>query len=200
MEEFDRSFSGCLIDIAGGVLEGVLALGCSVDLKGSYLAPKVRSGRDGAAYFRMGRHDTAQCAIVMSSDGRVGALWLDDFQPLFDSPEYLIEDCALWSEIVGWKYVAVSESDVTMVLEWLGPLSVQDGASTTGASWWRGAGIALVAHPYLSPQRDSRRQVFVLASAGDRYRWARNVLEENGYGERCRLAEELWGTVGTVSG
>lgn len=196
MRVFDRAFSGWVIDSAGGVLEGALALGCSVGHKGGYLPPMLRRGDTGEVYFRMGSHDTAQCAIVMSSDGAVGALWSREFQQLFDSPQHLVEDSALWSELAGWRYVAVLESDPAVVLEWFGPLSLDAAASGQVASWWMGDGLAVVAHPYLTPQSRPRRQVHVLASDDGSHRSARILLEDRGEGRRCRLAEEFWGVVG----
>ncbi|MER6299584.1 hypothetical protein ABT247_08420 [Kitasatospora sp. NPDC001539] len=186
---FDALYGGRVIPVSGGVLAGSLTLGC-----GS--RPVLRRSSDGRLVFQMARHDSAQCAVVMSADGAAGCSWSTEFHPLFDSIEHLIEDCAAWRQIRGWKYVAISDFDPSLVMAAIGDLSLDESASGESAKWWIGGGIAVVSHPYLNPGRGASMQVAVVAASAQHAERVKKTLEAEGLGDRGVTAASLWGAVG----
>lgn len=185
---FDERFGGRVISVIGGVLVGSLTLGCGA-------RPSLWRSAGGEPVFRMAQHDSAQCAIVMSSSGQVGCSWSSEFHPLFDSIEHFIEDCAAWRQIRGWQYVAISDFDPGRVVGAVGAISPDKSASGEIARWWMADGVAVVAHPYLNPGRGSARQVAVLAADTLRSERVKEQLEVAGFGGQGSTAASLSGIV-----
>jgi hypothetical protein len=188
MVRFDERYGGRVIPVSGGVLAGSLTLGCGA-------RPALRRSSGGKPVFQMARHDSAQCAVVMSADGAVGCSWATEFHPLFDSIEHLIEDCAAWRQIRGWKYVAISDVNPSRVVAAIGDISPDESASGESAKWWVEGGIAAVSHPYLNPGRGSSMQVAVLAASAEHAQRVKRALEAEGLGDQGATAASLWGVV-----
>ncbi|MFF4155900.1 hypothetical protein [Streptomyces sp. NPDC001678] len=189
MARFEERYGGLVVPVRGGVLAGSLTLGFGA-------TPAVRRSDDGEPIIRMASHDSAQCAIVMSADGRVGCSWSGEFHHLFDSVEHLIEDCAAWHRIRGWWYAAVSDFDQDLVMSAAGGGALDDSVSGEKAQWRRADGIAVVSHPYLNPGRGASVQVAVLAADALKREWLKRKLESHGFGGQGETAASLLGRVG----
>ncbi|GHI40540.1 hypothetical protein [Streptomyces violascens] len=184
---FDEHYGGRNIPVSGGVLAGSLALGCGTR------PTLLRSTGDGLM-FRMARHDSAQCAIMMSASGQVGSSWSSEFHPLFDSMEHLIEDSAAWHQIRGWHYVAISDFIPSRIVAIIGDVSLDATASGENAKWWLSSKVAIVVHQYLNPGRRSKQVAILAADELEKVR-VEQALEAEGIGDQGSIAASLWGIV-----
>ncbi|WP_152645123.1 hypothetical protein [Kitasatospora griseola] len=180
---FDEHYGGRIIPVRGGVLAGLLTLGTGA-------RPSVLRSTGGEPMFRIGRHNSAQCAIVMSGDGRIGCSWSFEFHPLFDSIEKFIEDCSAWNQIRGWQYVAIADAIPVDIVTAIDDLHPDEFASGEKVKWWTSSRIAITSHPYLNPARSSE-QVAILAASEIESTRIREALERKGYGSQGALAASL---------
>ncbi|WP_328649034.1 hypothetical protein OHS58_17605 [Amycolatopsis sp. NBC_00348] len=187
--EFDSSFGGRVVLIYGGVLEGELELGCGAG------ETVLRRKPDGGLFARVARHDSAQCSIVMATDGRLGCSWSDEFHPLFDSVADFIEDCTRWNLVRTWRYVAIVDADVDSLGEIPALLELEESLSGSLSSWWSGDDVAVVCHCFLNPGREPSRQVMVLTAGDARTSSLRHDLARAGCGERQFLPADIRGRV-----
>jgi hypothetical protein len=156
MAAFDRRYRGISVLSYGGPLEGEVRLGIDGD------RPIWRTP-DGLEVCRFGRHPAIQCAVVISIDGRLGCSWTGEFTPLFDSVVLFIENAAAWAAVRSWRYVAVGDVSVEVVLDRLDSMTVDASASGRLATWWASPDCAMTAQRWLNPGRGSDPQVCVLA-------------------------------------
>ncbi|MBS2965833.1 hypothetical protein KGA66_22470 [Actinocrinis puniceicyclus] len=153
---FKEYYEGHKIQVPGGALEGSIELTCGPD-------PKIRESSNGERFFRVAKHDTAQCSIVMSLSGIIGCSWVDEFHPLFDSIGKFVEDCAAWNDHRGWTYVATVDGPEKELISLFGDFRLDRGASGDLSKWWIRQDIAIVSHPYLNPSRGGGKKVTLLA-------------------------------------
>lgn len=158
LEPFNLIYAGLRFPVLGGQLTGEMRLG----LQGSNNVWRASSE---ILLARMAAHDTAQCALVLSADGRFGCSWTGEFTPLFDSIGLMMEDTAVWGGLQGWSYVAFLDVLVEDVLGVLGALSMDPSASGNLSQWWFGEDVAVSVSPYLNPARGDNPCTTILAKS-----------------------------------
>jgi hypothetical protein len=182
-----QRFRGISLTVAGGPLEGTLTVGT----RGSRPFWRTESG---TLVVRVGKHDSAQAAMVMSSDGTFGCSWSFEFTPLFDSFEAVVEDAAAWASLEGWRHVSVLAADPATVVQAIPGLEPDTAASGELSQWWTGDGVAVSAAPFLNQRRSSFPQVSVLAESTRKCAELRRTLPADLI-EKGSVAADLHGEV-----
>jgi hypothetical protein len=175
LEPINSMYSGLKFPVLGGQLAGEVRLG----LHGSNNV--WRAGSD-VLLARMAAHDTAQCALVLSADGRFGCSWTGEFTPLFDSIGLMLEDAAVWGGLQGWSYVAFLDVLVEGVPGVLADLSRDPSASGNLSQWWIGEDIAVSVAPYLNPARGDKPCTTILAKSAPAAAKVMRELDGVGFG------------------
>jgi hypothetical protein len=158
LEQVDARFSGLQFPVLGGQLAGTMRLGLSGQNNVWRAAVDILVAR-------MATHDSAQCALVISSGGQFGCSWSGEFTPLFDSVDSMLEDVAVWGSLPGWRYVAFLDVELEGVRGAIGDLTADPDASGDLSQWWFGDGVAVSMMPYLNPRRSELSQITVLAES-----------------------------------
>src|SRR5689334_24254918 len=129
VEDFERVYRGVSVRCPDGPFEGTVELGVT--------GPQpVWQTPDGLEIFRCATHPSLQCGIVASIDGRFGSSWTDEFNPLYDSVELFLKDAAVWRSVEGWRYVAMGDMRVDVVVEALGGLAADPVVAGDLVQWW----------------------------------------------------------------
>lgn len=158
LDTLNSRYGGLRVPVLGGQLEGMIRLGFSG-------RPDSVWEGSGLLMARFAEHDTAQCALVVASDGRFGCSWAGEFSPLFESLEAMFEDVAVWGSLRGWRYVAEGDFPADEVCRVLGDMESDPVANGWLARWWFGQGLAVSAAAYLNSRRSSHPLVTVLGES-----------------------------------
>lgn len=191
LDEINLAYGGLEFTVADGALAGRIGVGS---------APSPRAWRYAHQEYalRVARHDVLQCALALSSTGRIGSSWDFDFWPLFDSMEHVIENAAMWNEVRGWSFVAVAECPPEVILSQLAetPLALDETASGDLAQWWFSRECAVCVERFLNPNRSNLPQVSVLARTNSAGAHVKSLLQGLASDPRVHVVTERQRIVG----
>ncbi|MEU7752060.1 hypothetical protein [Micromonospora sp. NPDC049171] len=112
--------------------------------------------------------------------------------------ESFIENAAAWGDVQGWRYVAVGDLPLDLVLDTFDELTPDVRASGQFSGWWTAQDLTVIAQRYLNPARSRHPQVSVAARTPGGQEQARHRLAVAGAEEIAFKAAELSGTVSTL--
>jgi hypothetical protein len=171
VNSIERRYAGRGFPVLGGELEGRMTMSVRRPVS-------VWPVEGGLEVVRIAGHETAQCSLVVASDGRFGCSWnRRNFVPLFDSLNLLFEDVAVWGSLQGWHFVGhISEADPARYAAAVGGLSPDASARGFLSGWWFGEGIAMFFGRSLTHVDGKPPYVEFLADSAERARSVAAVL------------------------
>jgi hypothetical protein len=139
---------------AGGVIRGAVVPVYGGDLYGwcciGTRRPVARLASDGLTLVKVAEHAEAQCAIVMSADGRIGVSWSGEFLPRYSHMTHFLEATAAWSGVLGWRYADVVQSELEPVFRVIPRCELIPEASGEYVRWWANEEYAVYGEPRLA--------------------------------------------------
>jgi hypothetical protein len=159
---------GVVLPVFGGDLYGWYRIGA--DQADGWTTP------DGVPVARIAEHDTAQCALVMALDGRIGVSWSGEFLPRYSHLNHLVEATAMWASFLDWEYADALRCNAGQVVSALAGSDLVPEASGEYVRWWRAADHAVYAEPRLTEANASVVNVSVLARTKEKAMTIRRVL------------------------
>lgn len=154
-------FKGVVIPVYGGDLYGWCCIGTR--------RPIVHTTPNGLTLINVAEHTDAQCAIAMSGDGRIGVSWSGEFLPRYSHMTHFLEAIAMWSDLLGWRYVDIVQSEPEQVLRRIPGCQLIPEASGEYVRWWMSDEYAVFSEPRLAdPVVSPLVHVTVIAKTGVR--------------------------------
>jgi hypothetical protein len=167
---------GCVFPIYGGDLRGDW---CLWGRRQRYEAISESS------ISKVGELASAQCAIVMSADGRIGFSWSTEFLPRYSHSVHFLESMAVWQTVLGWTYADIVRLDsVEPVLQHVRDCRLVQEASGEHVRWWVGDEYAVYAEPRAASPTDKPLNISVLARTTQNAHAMKKVLSSEVHGHR----------------
>ena len=126
----------------------------------------------------------AQCAIVMSSDSRIGFSWSGEFLPRYSHMTHFLESASVWHSLLGWRFADIVRlSDPEPVLRVFPRCPLIQEASGEYVRWWLGDDYAIYVEPSIASPVASPLNIIVIAKT-----------EEDAHAIRMLLSSEVDGS------
>lgn len=167
---------GLVFPMYGGDLRGWCRIGA--------FNPAVQHASNGPSMIRVAEHSSAQCALVMALDGRVGVSWTGEFLTRYSHLTHVLESAAVWADVLGWQYADAIHSDPEAVLRVLPDARLIAEASGEHVRWWHGDGYAIYSEIQLTASPGSLPMTLILAQDGRRSAALREPLQSQVDGSR----------------